>query len=183
MKKVLILNLCDKSDTLHVLEFVRPVELIVKKYTLNYEIKHYTEAIVYSDFTHIILCGVSLRDFGYEKDLELFHWIKNYNGKLFGICAGAQIITTIYENTLIQKQQLGLQKISKINDNDILLDLTFPLEIYGLHNKSFGTINGFDELLKGEMPQLIKVSNKEHFACLFHPEVRNHKLIENFINL
>lgn len=183
MKNVLILNLCNKKDSLHVLEFIKPIETIIKKVTSKYEIKHHLEKIHYISYSHIIICGVPLKDFEYEQNLDTFSWIKNYTGNLLGICAGAQVLSQTYGNTLSELQEIGLQKIEK-NKNDVLIDeFTFPLEIYGLHNNSFGTLDNFNIILQGKIPEMIKHKTKNHYGCLFHPEVRNHKLIENFINL
>jgi GMP synthase-like glutamine amidotransferase len=184
INNILILNLCDLKDTLHVLEFVRPVELIVKKHTLNYEIKHYLESINFEEYSHIILCGVALKDFNYIKNLDKFDWIKNYAGNLLGICAGSQLLSQVHGNSLSECQEIGLQKVDLVENDFILKELNFPLEIYGLHNKGFESLNKFKVLLKSnEVVELIKHETRNHYGCLFHPEVRNTKLIENFINL
>lgn len=183
MKKVLILNLCNKTDTLHTLEFIKPIETIVRKSKIFCEVKHYLQKINYSSYSHIIICGVPLKDFEYENHISTFDWILNYENKLLGICAGAQILSQVAGNSLVKRQEIGLQKVDMITNDIIFETLNFPLEIYGLHNNSFDDLNNFNILLQGEFPQMIKHIAKKHYGCLFHPEVRNHKLIENFINM
>ena len=57
------------------------------------------------------------------------------------------------------------------------------LKIYSLHKKTFTTPKIFKVILENETPQLIKHSTKNIYACLFHTEVRNKVLIENFLDL
>ncbi|MEC8339111.1 MAG: hypothetical protein VXZ40_00675 [Nanoarchaeota archaeon] len=181
--KILILNLCSKQDTLHHLEFVRPIEDIVKKKTSKYEIKHYSDSLDYSTYSHVLLSGVPLRDFEYENHLDKFSWIKEFKGKVLGICAGAQVIGSIFDEDIINFQELGLRKIDLVKEDAILENFSSPLEIYGLHNKGFNSkLSFFDVLARSSKPELLKHKKKEIYACIFHPEVRNHILIENFIN-
>ncbi len=183
IQNVLILNLCSKKDTLHHLEFVRPIEVIVKKKNSNYEIKHYLDSIDFSRYTHVILSGVPLRDFEYEKHLDKFSWIKEFEGKILGICAGAQVIGRVFDEKIIDFQEIGLQNIELVREDTILEGLKSPLEIYGLHNKGFDSnLSFFEVLAKSSKPELLKHKKREIYACIFHPEVRNHTLIENFIN-
>ncbi len=181
--KVLIINLCQKKDSLHTLEFVRPLETIIKRKTSSYEIKHFLDFIDFSRYSHIILSGVPLKDFDYENHLDTFSWIKTYKGKVLGICAGAQVIGSLFGEKIINSQEIGLQTINLIQEDNILRGLHSPLEIYGLHLKGFSKLSSFEVLGISQKPELIKHKNKKIYACLFHPEVRNHKLIENFINL
>lgn len=181
--KILILNLCSREDTLHHLEFVRPIEIIVKKNSYNYEIKHYLDSIDFSIYTHVILSGVPLRDFEYENHLDKFSWIKEFKGKVLGICAGAQVIGSIFNENIVEFQEIGLRKIDLLKKDTLLQNLSSPLEIYGLHNKGFDSkLSFFDVLAKSSKPEILKHKKKEIYACIFHPEVRNHILIENFIN-
>ncbi len=181
MRRVLVIDI--NYEKLHSLEYVRPIENILKENNSNYEIKNYKEEIELNKYSHIIISGTSLKNFAYEKHLDKFGFIKTFNGKIFGICAGAQIISKVFGEKIIEKKEIGLIKINLNRDDKIIENLKFPLEIYGLHKKSFGSFENFNIILKGEIEELIKHKEKPIYACLFHAEVRNKELIKNFINL
>lgn len=178
--KILIINLC--KHELHYFEFVKPIVDIVEIGRFKHEIVH----IKHLNKTHLdsssrtIICGTSLRDFDYEnKD---FSWIKSYDKPLLGICAGFQIICKLYGGKTKKSLHIGLK--------DAFFDKRFlgmkgRMQVYCLHNNIIMT----NDTLKGKFEiygnsghiQAIKMENKQIYGTLFHPEVRNKKIIENFL--
>lgn len=178
--KILLINTCFEKESLHNLEFVRPIENILKKQNKKYEIQHYKELKNIEQYNKIIICGNALKDNEFIK--EDFPWIKTYKKSILGICAGAQIIAKKFNSNITKKQEIGLFKPEIIKEDKIIKNLKLN-EIYCLHNNSFELPKEFDLILKTSQSQLIKHKKKEIYATLFHPEVREEKLIENFINL
>ena len=81
---ILLINTCSKKLSEH--EFVRPVAELVK----DCEIRHFKKLGDLDKFSKIIICGTALKDFDYLN--ADWSWIKNYKGKLLGLCAGYQVI-------------------------------------------------------------------------------------------
>lgn len=181
MNNILIVDMCFEKESLHSDEFVIPVEQILKQENKEYDIIHFKQLNqdLVNKYEKIILCGVALKDYGYLNYLDKFDWIKNYTGYLLGICAGAQIIGKVFGSELRDGTEIGLIKIEKIKDDKILEEVSL-LEIYALHNSYIEVPNNFELLLQTRYPQLFTTG--KIYASLFHPEIRNKKLIQNFIN-
>ncbi len=189
---ILIINVC--KEKLHYYEFVKPIEDILKKNKIAFFTKHYTE-IKESDLkkaNKAIICGTSLKDFDYNKHLGKFSWIKNFNKPILGICAGMQLMQIADEldrqvKELDIKSDLNLivKKKTEIgyyfeNFKKEFLSLKGKHEVYHLHNNYIPTSKNFEQFNDGKIPQAIKHKTKPIYGVLFHPEVRNKKLIEEF---
>jgi GMP synthase (glutamine-hydrolysing) len=177
---ILIINIC--RHELHYFEFVKPVEDIVVDAGLKYSVIH----IEHLNKSHldsaerIIICGTSLRDFDFEK--KDFSWIQKFDKPLLGICAGFQIICESYGFKTKKGIEIGLKNIS-FDKN--FLGLEGNKQVYCLHNnviekdakfaKEFGVYSNSKHI------QAIKKNTHPIYGTLFHPEVRNKKVIENFL--
>jgi GMP synthase (glutamine-hydrolysing) len=181
--KCVIVNLCERESSMHYDEFVLPVINVVKK-ICEFEVIHYKDLSEekVNEFDKVILCGTALIDYEYLENLEKFDWIKNTSKHILGICSGMQVIGKIFNCDLIDSQDIGISKIRSSGPNNLTIKPMF--EIYNLHNKAVKVNNEFEILFeKEEIAQGIKHKQKEIYGVLFHPEVRNHDLIENFLNL
>lgn len=180
--KVLIIDMSYERNSLWKVEFVSPIEDILKKIRVNYEIIHFLEIDldVVKKYDKIILSGVALKDFEYVNHLEKFDWISEIKKPILGICAGAQIIGLIFGSELRKGEEIGLQKPKILKSDKILKEVNLN-EIYCLHNSYVEVPIGFELLVKTKYPQIFKKG--EIYGVLFHPEVRNKELIENFVNL
>ncbi len=176
---ILIISTC--SEPIHELEFVKPLENTIKKNKKEFKTKHYSK-IKPSDInkaSKIIISGTSLQDDKFIKELSKFKWIKNLDKPLLGICAGHQIISLTYGAKLKSKTEIGYY--FEFFDKSFL-SLEGEHEVYHLHNNYTTLPRNFKEYTKSKIPQAIKHITKPTYGVLFHPEVRNKKLIENFIN-
>ena len=94
--KILILNIC--KEKLHYLEFVKPIERIIKNAGVNFYTKHYTKFLDKDlKAEKIIICGTSLADKDYLKNMNLFKWINFYSKPILGICGGMQILSDYFK--------------------------------------------------------------------------------------
>jgi GMP synthase-like glutamine amidotransferase len=180
MKKILLVSTCENK--LHELEFIRPIINIIKE-KFEFEINHYIN-IKESDiekFDKIIICGTSLKDNKYLQDIEKFNWILKTKKPILGICAGFQIICQINKSKVKEIQEIGLIKDIKIIKKDIILKNIKLNEVYALHNYYNSVPKNYEILAKNDIPQIIKKENI--YAILFHPEVRNKEIINNFCEL
>lgn len=176
---ILLISIC-KHD-LHELEFVRPIEDILKKEKIPYKIvncNHLLEENVFG-FDKIIICGTSLKDNYFLNELDKFHWIKEFKNPLLGICGGMHLIGKIFNGTLKKQQEIGLTEISLKKEFFGLIgkNIVYELHNFYVDSKEFEIISYSENC-----PQIIKHREKDIFGVLFHPEVRNKNLITNFIN-
>ncbi len=179
MKKVLIVNVC--KEKLHYLEFVKPIEDILKNNkikfkTLIYKNINKSQLIKYNK---IIISGTSLKDNYFLKDIGKFSWIKDTEIPILGICSGMQIIGLEFGGRLKKKTEIGFFKENFKKD---LLGLKREQEVYHLHNNYIEFTEHFEIISKNNITQAVKHKSKEIYGVLFHPEVRNKKLILNFID-
>lgn len=177
---ILIISTCNYK--LHELEFVKPIENILEKLNVKFSIKHYKE-LEEGDFKNadkIIICGTSLKDNQFMKDINYFRFVEDCKKPLLGICAGMQIISLIFSGEEGNKTEIGFYKEDFTKE---FLGLKGEQEIYHLHNNYASLPKEFDKFTTSDIPQAIKHKSKEIYGTLFHPEVRNKKLIEEFSRL
>ena len=190
---ILLISTC--TEKFHELEFVKPIEKILSENKISFFMKHYSQ-LTDNDLkkaNKIIICGTSLKDNQFLNHINKFNWIRNYNKPLLGICAGMQIISLVYElerqvkkldiknnlNHVIKtKTEIGFYKEDFKKE---FLSLIGEHEVYHLHNNYVTLPKNFISFTKSKIPQAIKHKSKEIYGILFHPEVRNRRLIEEFI--
>ena len=162
---ILIINIC--KEKLHELEFVKPIEDILKNQKINFFSKHILE-LKNSDISKadkIIIAGTSLKDNDFLMHLDKFAWIKTTNKKVLGICGGAHIIGLVLGYKLKKKKEIGLKDLVLKTE---FLGMKGKLQVYHLHQFY-------------ALPEVYHKGNI--YATLFHPEVRNKIFIENFVKL
>ena len=179
---ILIINLC--KEKLHYYEFVKPIEDVLKNADINFLTKHYKEISNENikKVQKIIICGTSLKDGSYIEDINKFKWIKNFKGSILGICAGFQILGLLFGGSLKKKNEIGFYKE---NFSKRFLGIKGEAEVYHLHKNyiDLSNTNEFEIFNLNEIAQAIKHKEKEFYGVLFHPEVRNKKMILNFAKL
>jgi len=176
---ILIISTC--KEELHELEFVKPLEKIIKGNKTKFTTKHYSK-LTKTDLQKagkIIISGTSLQDNQFLKDIKKFNFIKKYKKPILGICAGHQIISILFGTKTKSKTEIGY---FKENFTKEFLSLEGEHEVYHLHNNFTTLPKNFIKFTNSKITQAIKHKTKNIFGVLFHPEVRNKKLIENFIN-
>lgn len=179
---ILVVNLC--KEKMHELEFVRPIEDLIKKAGLQSFTKHYSQ--LYEDDINeaekIIICGTAVKDFDYLENVQNFMWIKECKKPVLGICAGMQILGKIFGCEMHDKEVIGQQEMTLVMPNELIEEEQFFS--YFISTKAIKLNNDFEVLARGkELDALVKHKSKRVYGCWFHPEVMNSQIIINFCKL
>jgi len=172
---ILIIDLNEKPNSLHYLEFITPITDLIK----NSKVIHFSN-LKPKDLkaNKIILAGTSLKNSSYLKQYKKFSWIKEINKPLLGICAGMQIIAKVFNSKITKNTEIGPTLITKSSNHKLFNNIK---EVYSLHNLSITLPKYFKIHLKSKKSiQAIKHNTKEIYGALFHPEVLNKELILKF---
>ncbi len=162
---ILLISIC--KEKLHELEFVKPIEDILKKENVGFKIKHYTK-ITDKDLKSvdkIIICGTSLADNEFLQDIKKFKFLLAFNKPILGICGGSHIIGLLLSHKIKKSEAVGFKSI---NFKKEFLGVKGKREVYHLHQFQI-------------LPEAFH--EKNFYATLFHPEVRNKDMIVNFTKL
>lgn len=177
---ILLINIL--KEKLHFDEFVKPVGNILVENKIKGFIRKY-DCVAKKDLekaSKIIICGTSLKDNDFLKDLKQFGWIKNFNKPILGICGGMQVIQLVFGGKLKKETEIGFYE-EEFKKN--FLGLKNKIQVYHLHNNYTTLPKNFEQFNKGKIPQAIKHKTKPIYGVLFHPEVRNKEMIMNFVGL
>lgn len=189
MKQILIISTC--KENLHELEFVKPIGDTLSSEKIKFFVRNYKD-VSFKDLkkcSKVIICGTSLADFEYLTNIKKFEWIKSFDKPVFGICAGGQVLAAIFGGRLFErgKKTLDRKEIGFVvcNFEKEFLGLKGNYEVYELHQLGLG-IGGKKSNLEAyafsnKGLQAFKHKEKPLYGVMFHPEVRNKKMILEFI--
>lgn len=182
---ILLVDLCYEPDSLSRYEFVYPIADALMRAGARARIAHFTEISndMLAGSEKAILCGTALMDNTYMDFVESFSWIKEWKRPLLGICAGMQVIGSVFGGLISPAPAIGLEKINIVLDTPLLGE---PREIegYHLHNYSVTLPEGF-RIVAGTTHCIdaFRHSARPIYGIIFHPEVRNRWILEKFIDL
>jgi len=198
---ILIVNIC--KEKLHYYEFVKPICDVLDDNKIGYFVKNYKK-VTGNDLkkaSRVIICGTSLYDNEFIKNIKKFNWLKSFDKPILGICGGMQIIGLVFEGKINKKTEIGFY--TECFDKEFL-GLNGNAEVYHLHNnyvnfeklKDFeiycggfirashpNLVNSEEKISKSKCSQAAKHKTKEIYGVLFHPEVRNKDLIIKFCSV
>ena len=177
VKMILIVDVC--SERLHYYEFVKPLEDVLIKKGFDFESLHYgkLDEEILGRCDKVIICGTSLRDEGFLWDLEMFSWLKDFEKPVLGVCAGMQILGMVFGGKLKKFSEIGF---FHENFEREFLGIRGKVEVYHLHNNYVEFGNEFEVFAGRGFAQAVKSKDGELYGVLFHPEVRNRKMILGF---
>lgn len=179
-KMILIIKTPNRK--LHDLEFVKPIEDILKRNRYEFISIQYSKINqeLLNNADKIIISGTSLKDNAYLDSIDEFDWIEDFDRPILGICGGMHILGLIYKGKIKKCQEIGLTKIIFKSD---FLGFQGEHLVYELHNLNIES-NMFNIVaLSDSSIQAIKHKTNPFYGVQFHPEVRNKNLILNFANL
>lgn len=182
---ILLLDLCYEKNSLSKYEFVNPIADTLTKAGAHFETLHFTEIAddELGKYSKIILCGTALKDNTYADRIDMFSWLKRYDGQVLGICAGMQVISAVFGGCILPQPTIGLEKLEIVAETP-LLGKSRQIEGYHLHN--YGVTLPEEFLLVAgttEVVEAFKHRERSLYGIIFHPEVRNKWILERFAGL
>jgi len=171
---ILIVDL--STHKLSMSEFVNPIKDIIDGAGLISEIKHYTEDYNPQDYDKIILCGSALKDSEHLNDLDRFKWLKTTDRPVLGICAGMQTIGAVFGERIVKVKEIGMTDIHVKKENKLLDE---DITVYTLHHLAIDCSEM--EVLAASEKCVHAIRKGDIYGILFHPEVRNKKIIKKFL--
>lgn len=177
---ILVIKGC--KQIMHNLEFVKPIEDILKKNNFEFNTLDYKDidsnALI--DMDKIIISGTSLYDNEFTNNLSYFHWMNNFKKPILGICGGFQILGLMFKGKRIQSKKIGLSNLCFEKE---FLGVKGEQEVYELHNYSVESKEFDIYAITENCPKAIKHKKLPFYGVLFHPEVRNKDMIIEFSKL
>jgi GMP synthase-like glutamine amidotransferase len=177
---ILIIDMNWKKDSLGFSEFVIPILAIAEKLDVC-TVKHYLD-VTEEDLKlcdKITLSGTALKDVATLDQPEKFHWLKETEKPVLGICAGMETIGVVYHARLEKCVEIGMTSIKTLSENPLVAG---NFRAYSLHSYCVGSSDDFEVWAEsGKCSQIIKHTKKRIYGILFHPEVRNQEIIKRFL--
>ncbi|MBN1785466.1 MAG: gamma-glutamyl-gamma-aminobutyrate hydrolase family protein [Candidatus Methanofastidiosa archaeon] len=178
----LLVDLCFKKDSLSRYEFVEPIRKAVSR-EHECTVIHRSElsAEILAGADRVILCGTALKDNGYMEELDRFQLLKGLGVPILGICAGMQVLSMLYGGNVYKWTSIGLHNIDILYESFLLGGLR-TMEGYHLHNYGAEAPINFRLIaVDGQHTLAFESRDEKIYGILFHPEVRNLWVIENFL--
>jgi GMP synthase (glutamine-hydrolysing) len=183
-KIILVVDCCATAGSLSHDEFVLPVESIVRKAGFHPSPVHYMDILPehIRSASGAIICGTALMDNAFSDHLAVFSWIPGCHIPVMGICAGMEAMVLSYGGELTRCEEIGMTEVS--------LDpgWTYPASnrsvmVFELHRYAVTPPPCFTVLAASpRCIQAVRHRDKPHLAVMFHPEVRNEWVIEQFLH-
>lgn len=180
---ILIIDMNAKADSLGWFEFVLPLVVAVEASGQPVVVRHYSEIsdADLADCRAVLMSGTPLKDTHTLTQLDKFSWLKTFDKPVLGVCAGMQTFAAVYGLLLTRCLEIGMTQIRTLSENPLF---TGTFNAYSLHTLSVESSDEFEVLAESpKCLQAIKHKQKPLYGVLFHPEVRNPKIIKNFLHL
>ncbi len=159
------------------------------------------------DISAIILCGTALKDnefadsMGDAENADKFRFIRDASGKdipILGIGSGFRVLAEIAGGAVIGERDLriGMTKAKVVKTTgtaEKIFENRDNFEVYELHKNAVTLPDCFEALAVADVDGgngetdgngrilAAKHRDKEIYGVLFHPEVRNEYVVENFL--
>lgn len=164
-------------------EFVNPVARIVERCGHPWKYQHYA-SMHDREWAHasgIIICGTALKDNGFLDHLEYFSWLRDCEIPVLGICAGMQVLCRIFGGSIRPGCEIGMTDV-KVTSPHPFLPASASFPAYQLHSHSCMPPLGWETHAESALcVQAVRDPTRPFFGVMFHPEVRNDRVIEAFL--
>jgi GMP synthase-like glutamine amidotransferase len=180
---ILVVDLCWEKDSLSHPEFVLPIAEIVRAAGEKVCIRHFSEVSERDRIaaSSIILCGTALKDHVFADHPELFSWIPGCGRPVLGICAGMQAIAKAFGGGTEPGCEIGMTEV-RVTAEDPLFPGKDRFEAYELHTYAAVCPRSFWVIAESSgCIQAIRHRTLPIYGVMFHPEVRNEWVVEQFL--
>ncbi len=180
---ILVVDLTDPNHPILRDEFVRPVLDIVKLFNHDrlVTVRHLIDLsdlskTQFSGIKSVIICGTASADSWY-----LSQKLPDLTGiPVLGICAGMQILLKYDGGIMEDLEETGMVTVRRCIYDKIIDREEFSA--YALHRYIVTLPKGWTVLARSEKTvHIVKKAGTMQYGTLFHPEVRNNWIIENFL--
>jgi GMP synthase-like glutamine amidotransferase len=182
---ILLVDLSCRAHSLSRDEFVGPVARIVARAGREWRETHFSD-IRKDDLKGaqgIILCGTALKDNLFATRVQEFFWLKTISVPVLGICAGMQILCMVFGGTIRPGGEIGMTMIHADPTDPFICGNT-DFEVYELHSFTSDPPPGWVVMAVSDSGiQVIRHPDKPLYGVMFHPEVRNDWVVEQFLTL
>jgi len=178
-----IVDLCYRKDSLSAYEFVAPIVRIVERKGLPCAVTHHSElgAGGPAGADGVILCGTALKDDRYIRHADAFGWLAAGEVPVLGICAGMQVIATVFGGELERGSEIGMTEVRVVKADPLFSGMD-GFMAYELHNRAVRPPGCFDVLaVSADCIQAMRHASLQVYGVMFHPEVRNEWVVERFV--
>lgn len=182
---ILIIDLSYRARSLSHDEFVCPVAHIVHRAGREWRETHFSEmkSDGLTSAEGIILCGTALKDNLFATKVQEFSWLRTISVPVLGICAGMQLLCRVFGGTIRPGCEIGMTTV-RVDTPDPLLCKHPAFPAYELHSYSCDPPRGWLTIaVSDECVQAIRHPEKPLYGVMFHPEVRNDWVVEQFLSL
>ncbi len=182
---ILLVDPAYRPHSLSCDEFVDPVARIVKRCGRSWRYWHYAGMPdwEWEEIEGIILCGTALKDNGFMDHLDRFSWIRESTVPVMGICAGMQILCLACGGSVCEGCEIGMTDIH-VSVPHPFLPPPPSFQAYELHSFSCEPPPGWKTLaVSGRSIQAVRDPYRPLFGVMFHPEVRNERVLEVFLGM
>ena len=181
---IVCIDLSFKKESLGWYEFVAPIMEIVQGNDISCTSVHYSEYNEY-DFSGaegIILCGTALCDNAFTSQQKMFEWLSSPKCPVLGVCAGLQAMILAFDGILELKPEIGMIPIRSLDRGGFINRREFMA--YELHSYAPYPQDEFDVIaVSKSCIQAVKHRSLPCYGVMFHPEVRNEWVVENFLGI
>lgn len=171
---IVIVDMNGKKNSLGWFEFVYPLVRIVG----DCEVRHFSE-MEEEDCEKAILSGACLKDTAYLREPEKFEWMREVAVPVLGIGAGMQAIALVFGSRLRECCEIGMRHVDVVRENPLV---SASFEAYELHHFAVEPSEDFEVIARSDAcVQAIAHKKKAIYGVLFHPEVRNRNVVNQFM--
>jgi GMP synthase (glutamine-hydrolysing) len=182
---ILLVDLSAKPHSLSRDEFVGPVARIVSGADQEWCEAHFSGISGHDirDASGIILCGTALKDNIFAGKVQEFSWLLDIRVPVLGICAGMQALCLVYGGTLRPECEIGMTTVRGTHPDPLLCDRP-AFTAYELHSFACDPPPGWMvTAVSDRCVQAVRHPDRPLFGVMFHPEVRNDRVVERFCTL
>ncbi|MDA3930378.1 MAG: gamma-glutamyl-gamma-aminobutyrate hydrolase family protein [Prolixibacteraceae bacterium] len=183
--KLLLINSAEPT----IRKFITPLEEISKEMSIHFDVLEYQKlsSQVVNKYDGVIISGSPQGDDIIESHQAYFKWLKDFEKPILGICAGHHIVgylfgAEIYRSKEIESGEIEINIIKKVS---LFEGYKSKFKGIAMHNDSISVPDGFELIASTKtcMNEAMKKQDREWYTLQFHPEIQNHPIIINFINL
>jgi GMP synthase (glutamine-hydrolysing) len=131
----------------------------------------------------VILCGTALRDNFFVERIQEFSWLRTVPVPVLGICAGMEVLCLAFGGKLRIGCGIGLTTVRACAPDPVLGERT-EFGAYELHSFACEPAPGWIVTSVSDgCIQSFRHPDRPLFGVMFHPEVRNDRVVERFLVL